>query len=409
MATLNGRPQKFQKHPGQGLLRAYLDGELEPGVNQEIQIHLDACHECQAERQAMQTRMERVNAHLGLLAQTKTIMPASEQQRVKNKAAVIRELAQQPKENIPMWKKMFTRPYRLALVTLVLVLVFGISMAFPQVRALATDFLGIFRVRQIAILPVDVSNLQRLEDVGPNLDLLLEKDAAYEIIGERQVVADAAEASQVAGFDVRTPTEAPESMGIVVQPGAHGTYTIDQPRVNAILRQMGAGDDLLLADELDQALVDVEIPRSVAMGFGSCESRPVPAPEGNLTPVTDVYVGQDCMTFIQLTSPTVSTPNGFDLERYGEFFLELTGMSPEEARAFSQRIDWTSTLVVPIPIQEAEYSEVQVDGESATLVQSREGSDGSHYVLLWVKGEVIYAITGDGDAGPALALANSLE
>jgi hypothetical protein len=390
-------------------MRAYLDGELEPEHYHQVQAHLDGCRQCQAENQGMLNRMQRISSRLELLSQSEKLMPAREHDRIKGKSAVLRDLAHQPKENMPMWNKMFSRPYRPAMVTLVLVLVLGVSMAFPQVRALATDFLGIFRVRQIAVIPVDISNLERLDNAEPNLDLLFENGTAYEIIGERQEVESAAEASQVAGFDVRTPSEAPEGQGIVVQPGAHATYTINQPQVNAILTQLGAEDDLLLPEELNQALIDVEIPRAVAMAFGTCEALPVQAPDGNPVPVTDVYVGEGCTTFIQLTSPTVSTPDGFDLERYGEFFLGLTGMSDEEAHAFSQRIDWTSTLVVPIPIQEAVYREVQVDGEAGTLVQSTEGSGGDHYVLLWVKGDVIYGVSGDGDPAAALALANSLE
>ena len=87
------------------------------------------------------------------------------------------------------------------------------------------------------------------------------------------------------------------------------------------------------------------------------------------------------------------------------------GMSPEEARTFSQKVDWASTLVIPIPTGEVSSQDVKVDGVSATLLSSTGAQEKlvQGYTLLWVKDGRIYAVIGAGNPEAGLSLANSLE
>ena len=83
-------------------------------------------------------------------------------------------------------------------------------------------------------------------------------------------------------------------------------------------------------------------------------------------------------------------------------------MSSEQAAAFTSTIDWTSTLVVPIPKNAASYEQVSVDGVTGTLIQ-RPADDAPQFSLLWVKDGIIYAIGGLGsNSEQALQIANSL-
>ena len=95
-----------------------------------------------------------------------------------------------------------------------------------------------------------------------------------------------------------------------------------------------------------------------------------------------------------------------ELEKMGHH----ASMTAEEAAAFTSTVDWTSTLVVPIPNNSATYEQVSVDGVTGTLIQrpSREGEP-TTFALLWVKDGIVYAISGRGDkSGQALEMANSL-
>jgi hypothetical protein len=97
-----------------------------------------------------------------------------------------------------------------------------------------------------------------------------------------------------------------------------------------------------------------------------------------------------------------------NIQQLAQIALEFTGMTSEEAAAFSNTVDWTSTLVVPIPKNAATYKQVNVDGVTGTLIQ-RPADDAPQYALLWVKDGILYAISGLGTNSPqAVDMANSL-
>ena len=83
-------------------------------------------------------------------------------------------------------------------------------------------------------------------------------------------------------------------------------------------------------------------------------------------------------------------------------------MTAEEAAQFTSTVDWTSTLVVPIPKNAASYQQVPVDGVTGTLIE-RPSDDAPQFALFWVKDGIIYTIGGLGsNSQKALEIANSL-
>ena len=117
-----------------------------------------------------------------------------------------------------------------------------------------------------------------------------------------------------------------------------------------------------------------------------------------------------CTILAQTPSPTVTTPPDLDVTELAMIGLQFTGMTESEARAFSQTVDWTTTLVVPIPRNGHEYSQVTVDGVTGNLIY-RQTDDGvpPRYTLLWVKDSIIYAISGFDDPEVGLAIGDSLK
>src|SRR5512143_74421 len=114
----------------------------------------------------------------------------------------------------------------------------------------------------------------------------------------------------------------------------------------------------------------------------------------------------NCTYLIQAPSPTVSVPPDLNMAEIAEAALELAGMSPSEARSFCQTVDWSSTLVVPVPRNTASYETVTVDGVDGTLI-TQAFPQGNRYSLLWVKNGMIHSLAGHGDASDALTLAAS--
>jgi hypothetical protein len=85
------------------------------------------------------------------------------------------------------------------------------------------------------------------------------------------------------------------------------------------------------------------------------------------------------------------------------------GMTPEEAAHFAQNVDWTTTLVVPIPRYGTTYRDVLVDGVNATLIEQNMEDHARQYMLMWVKDGIVYALTGPGSGTRGLRIAESLQ
>jgi hypothetical protein len=183
---------------------------------------------------------------------------------------------------------------------------------------------------------------------------------------------------------------------------------VDLAKVQALLEELSISD-LELPAALDGAEVSMDLPVAVAAAYGSCEISPEMVREAGMDPDGPTPELSECVTLTQFPSPEINAPPGLDLARIGESFLQVLGMTPQEAAQFSQNVDWTTTLVVPIPRYGTEYQEVLVDGEAGTLIMQSERSEFPHYLLIWIKDGIVYALTGPGDAQSALEMANSME
>lgn len=96
------------------------------------------------------------------------------------------------------------------------------------------------------------------------------------------------------------------------------------------------------------------------------------------------------------------------MKAVAEAGLQLAGLSATEASQFADDVDWTSTLVIPVPRDKASYRSFPVDGVIGTVIEwpATRTYRGS-YDLIWLKNGVIRAVSGHGNASAGLAaLAN---
>ncbi len=313
------------------------------------------------------------------------------------------------KENSNMFDRIFNRKFRFAWVAIGVIAILAIAMLFPQVRAIGSSFLGLFRVEQFTILQVDPDLLEERLSSASNFEYLLTEDVEIEKIGEQQEVTDADQASSLAGIPVRLPTAVEGEMHLEVQPGMKATFKVDLPKVQALLNEIGYSD-LELPSDLDGAVVTMELPEAVTASFGECgfseEFIPVEGVDPDDRPRVPII---NCTTLLQVASPEISAPPGLDIAGIGEIFLQVLGMTPEEAGQFTRNVDWTTTLIIPIPRYGTEHQDVFVDGVDGTLIMQSQRSDFPQYMLIWIKDGVVYALNGPGEAAAALEIAESLK
>lgn len=260
------------------------------------------------------------------------------------------------------------------------VLLFAIALSFPSVRAAANEVLGLFRVQKfaaISISPDQIAMLQELADSGLTPGELVVINEP----GDARAVDSVDEAGITTGLDVRTLSVLDEPSAIRVMDGGNGRLIIDAAQAQEILKLAGA-DPRLIPDSLDGATVDVSV-------FASVEQQ-----------------WQDGTFLIQTESPIVNYPDGLDPVPLGEALLQLLGMSPTEAARLARSIDWTGTLLLPVPQSVATFSEVTVDGVSGLALTSLDGHGSA---LMWQKNNVVYILSGPNNTTELVELANSIQ
>lgn len=261
-----------------------------------------------------------------------------------------------------------------------LIFITGMAFSFPAVRAAASDFLGLFRVQKfaaISISPEQIAVLQRAAEQGLTPGEL----EIFEQPGEVTPVDSLTDAAALTGLPaVRTLSRFGEPSEILVASGGSGRLTIDLEGARAIVAATGA-DPALLPDNLDGAHVDVDVFASVQQSWF------------------------DGTRLVQMESPIVDYPEGLEPTILGEALLQILGLTDDEAHRLAQEIDWTSTLLLPVPQDFATFSEVMVAGESGIALNSLDGSGNA---VLWQKDGVLYLLTSPRSTDNLVSLASRL-
>jgi hypothetical protein len=399
--------RKKMRHLNDGQLRASLDGQ----VGEEERLHLAHCAECQARLVTIEQRAKRLQSKFSFL-----VVPQREESTQASRTALARfknRLIEKKEKS--MFQKMFAS--RILRFSLAVALLLVIALSFPSTRAWAGEFLGLFRIQQVAVIPIDTTGMEKLngntalsKQIG---QLLSSSMKVTQKPGEPKAAADASEATSLAGFAVRLPQNPPSAPSLSVTGSTGVEFVVDRGRAQALLDEAGR-KDLVLPKSIDGANISVHIPSGMRAAYGTCpdlKSEDSPngsGPDSNSNGFRSKSY-PDCILLAEIPSPTVNTPPDVNLQQLAELGLEFTGMTAEQAKAFSQTVDWTSSLVIPIPKNAATYKQISVDGVTGTLIE-RPANDAPQFLLVWVKDGVVYTIGGSGShSDEAIQMANSLQ
>lgn len=313
-----------------------------------------------------------------------SVLAPSEQDSPMPAAKMLAQIRQKTAPAAPrrsLWQRWLAPGRRLAPVLALLTILLAASFAFAPVRAAASDFLGLFRVQKfaaISISPEQIAILQEVAESGMVPGELTVYDAPEQITA----VSSIQEAERMTGLaPVRTVANRGAPAEIYVTEGGAGEFVIDLESARAIMEMVGA-DPLLLPDAIDQQAVNIILYAGVQQMWA------------------------DGTMLLQTDSPSVDYPAGVDPTALGEALLQLLGLSADEASRLAQQIDWTSTLLLPIPTDIGTFNEVTVDGVSGLYLSPLDGGEG---MLLWQKNGRIYALSASGNMADLLNLASQLD
>ena len=370
------------KHLTDATIQAALDGELTPAEQENARHHLDQCPACAARA----ARAGRADTLLSALE------PAAGEPIPARDRVLYRLRRDLTMEEKPM-KKPILRPVWAVMLVIALL---AAAFAFPQTRALAGQFLGLFRVQRVAVVTFDP---QTFEDQG-NAQMAFQ--AASQAFAERftfiretqpgQGAASLAEASALAGFEARGLADQ-EPATLQVEYGTAFRFTFD--RDLALEALATAGLEIDLPEEIDGVEMTVDLPNSVQATYGNCrENGPSTA-------------RSDCLALIQAPSPQVDSSRPVDLAPLAAAGLRIAGWSPAAAEEFSRSVDWTTTLVIPIPNQNATYRAVEVNGSEGSYISWRDG-DYAINLLVWAQDGMVFTLMGSRGEAALLMAAEGL-
>jgi hypothetical protein len=392
-----------------GILRASIDGEYDSAKAAELGEHVESCAECQAKFKALKANAAGVREGLDRLPDMPDGWSAGG-------AAVAWAAFQTQKlpEEIERSGWYVWRGWSMAGAGIVIVAV-ALLFTLAPVRSWAESFLAIFRVEHFTVLEVnpDTMKAKGLNDEGffnQTVGRMLSDEITVTDAPRMPVpVADAATASRLTGFNVQliagdTPA------ALLFRSGATAQMKLDRDRLKSILDEAGR-NDLQIPESADGAVLGVHVPAGILAFYGDCGDMAASA-QGKIGQRPDGLVrrGDDtCVTLVELRSPSVSAPPQLDPAQIAQVALRFVGMSASDATSFTQTVDWTSTLVLPVVRGESSYEKVQVAGNDGVLLRTSGQKTTGHFNLLWVDSGVLFSLSGTGDDTTALNLASQLE
>lgn len=374
----------------EGELRAFLDGELPTETISEIRDHLDGCSACREKLEQIESNRVWLNGRMEIVA------PRSE--AVPNTGQALARL-QERLDQKTGWKERFltmfnsiNRRWRPALIALAAIAIIASALTLEPVKAAAQDFLSIFRVRQFAAIPIGPEQQETLNEIGTLLDQnFFLSDPVMTTQMEEINVETLEQAEEIVGFHVRPITSVPsdfEPDTIHASTQGVGEIEVDVATGRSLFEMLDL-DPALLPDSLGEEPLSVVIPPAVVQ--------------------TWTYKEQTGLTFIQAPSPTVDFPDDVDTVALGAAALQLLGMSEKDAQRMSRSLDWTSTLVVPIPTEFVSFREVDVDGTTGLLISQKTDKQGDHSAIMWQKGDIIYFIHSNTGMEKLMDIASSVQ
>jgi hypothetical protein len=400
-----------------GMLRAHLDGERSEAELAEVNEHLASCGDCRARFEKLSADSLRTGGLVGTLA------PAAGDSVVSPAVAYAQFRSQFDNVEPPktLMSRLFAPRLRPAWGLAATFVILAILVGLNPIHTWAQRVLAMLRVQKIAVVSIDPTALtiSGAPDSPPYkiIDQFVANNVVFTMKpGNPDLVPNVAKAGQLAGYPIRSIASLGAPQSIEVNGETAFQMTINRDRIETLLEGVGRSD-IHIPESADGSLIAVHIPKTVISRYGDCPVR-----NGSATSNTQSQAealaerkmerlettnNSNCTYLLQVPSPTVSVPPDLDMAEIAEAALELAGMTSAEAHSFCQTVDWSSTLVVPIPHDTASYETVTVDGVNGTLI-SQTVPPGNRYSLLWVKNGVIHSLTGHGSSSDALTLAASL-
>lgn len=364
-------------HLDDGTLRRMVDEPL--AVADSSRRHYDTCPRCRV-------RYERVaaDAQYAERALAGEAMPA-------HSAAALQALhsriaadgirpAPRRRRVFQVMRRRLATPVTIAAATVALI---G-ALVWTPAGSLAQDFVTIFQpanITAVEITSADLRNLQGLSKYGT---------VRIPTISPPQSATSASQASRLSGVDVLAPaagtTGLPaERPSYQVIPGGTASFTFSAAKAASEATASGSLAPPMPA-KIDGSTLQVTIRTAVLTQYSAGASS-----------IPDLIIGE-------MPAPVVQS-TGVSVKELEDYLLSLPEVSPQLADQLRAINNPTSTLPIPIPVNLAHATSVQVQGVKGLAIGDNTGLGSG---VVWEKDGTIYGVAGPLTENQVLSIANSL-
>ncbi len=360
-------------------LNEYRRGELNPRDRADVEEHLRGCPECRvtvALDRLDPAPAEEADARAAFARFREGVREAAAPQ-----ARVVAGTVWRPARQVWRSTRIVWRPAAAAIaVAAGLVLV----ISYAPARQAVAGFLSIFRVREFSAITIDRARLDKLATLEESLRASrLVTPTTEREPAQPRAARSVSEARSIAGFGVEEAGSLPvgaQAQAIeVVSPGPAVRIDFDPARIEAQLAAAG--------------ITGIRLP-PMQSGTVRGEVSSIVTQEVKL-PATGSQKGAPSLRIVQATSPAVTLPPGADPKALGETYLEILGLPEREAASIASRIDWTGTLLIPMPAGLGTFREIEVGGAPGLYMEQTGPGERGGSVVVWQDRGVIRAVIGD--------------
>ncbi len=359
------------RHPTEGLLRRLLD---EPsGVPECDREHVAGCAQCLRELVNMREDAALIDAALATDDRTDLDLAAS-WHRLSTAAAATapRQLAAASRND--RWRLRLRRPVVAAVAFAVVLTGAG--------TAAANDWLQIFRTEQIASVSFSTGDLVALPDLSAYGDVVVTRDV------DVHPVPDAATAAAQTGLDVPEVVALPR--GVTGKP------------VYQVGSQVNATFTFSADAAADAAAANRQTLPPPPPGLNDSQVRLVAGP--GVAAIWSSSAGAPALIVGRAVAPRAFS-SGVPFETVRDYLLSLPGLPDGVAAQLRAFAGDGSTLPLPVPADEFATSSAQVNGQSATVLTTR---DRTMAAVVWVEEGIVTVVAGSLDADEVLTVAGNL-
>ncbi len=361
-------------HLSEGTLRRMVD---DPDAHGADARHFETCVECQAR---YETVAEDARAITSLLAAPELkVDVALAFDQVQSAPAA------QPRFGfrLPVLRP-GSRPMLLAMAAAV--------AALALLATAIAEGTNVFAPNTITPVPVTLADLQSLSQLSAYGTM------TWTTQPQLQVVTSAAEAQGVSGLRAPVVGKLPAGVSTTVTYAAMSkavaVFTFSKDKAAATAAQAGQSLPPLPAG-MDGAQLTVTVGPAVAEIFGNLAS-------GSGSDVTQANLPQ---LIVAESSAPVATSSQVTVKQLEDYILAQPGLSTELRAAIKAIGDPSTTLPIPVPVEFATSSTVQIQGVQGIALGDNTGVGSG---VIWVKNGVVYGVVGTVKQSDAIDIANHL-